>query len=319
VFSIILPLYNKAKYIEKAVFSIHAQTFNDFELIVVDDGSTDDGLTVLRDAIRSIESKLEKGIFDYTIVEQTNQGVSVARNNGVKIAKYQYIAFLDADDWWEATYLEEMHNLIKKYPSSSIYGCSYYKVKRGTNIRANIGVDTDFQDGLIDYFKVYAKTMYMPLWTGATIVRSDVFRLENGFKPKLKGGEDFELWVRIAHKFGVAFLNKPLAYYNQDVDIATRAVGSKLYEPEEHVIFCDFGDLNHNEDFRVLFEILAVYALLPYYLSGKFKFEVDRIISTIRWENHAFKYRLYFRILPRPMVKLWFWMKEIAYLLKGAM
>lgn len=316
MFSIILPLYNKAKYIEKAVFSIQAQTFKEYELIVVDDGSSDDGLKVLKDCIKSLESKRVSDIFDYTIVEQPNQGVSTARNNGVKLAKFHFIAFLDADDWWEPTYLEEMYNLISKYPSSAIYGSSYFKVKRGKNICANVGVESDFLDGIIDYFKVYAKTMYMPLWTGATIVRAEVFRLENGFKPQLKGGEDFELWARIAHKFDVAFLNKPLAYYNQDVDITTRAVGSKLYESEEHVIFCDFGDLNSNEDFRLLFEVLAVYALLNYFLEDKCKPEVDAILSTIHWKNHPVKYRLYYKILPKPLVKLWFWLKNCAYLLK---
>jgi glycosyltransferase involved in cell wall biosynthesis len=317
MFSIIIPVYNKAVYIEKALQSIVAQTFTDYELIIVNDGSTDNSLEVIKKTLSFFCDFPKFADIEVKIIEQKNQGVSVARNNGVKAAKHEYIAFLDADDWWEVTYLEEMSVLIQKYPSFGIYGSSYYKVINGTVRQANIGVDPDFKDGSIDYLKVFAKTMYMPLWTGATVVKLEVFLSENGFNKQLKGGEDFDLWLRIIRKVGVAYLNKPLAYYNQDVDLKSRAVGSRLYEPDEHVIFSDFGELNENKDFRRLFEILAVYALLPYYLAGKNKKEVDEIISTINWKNHSFKYTLYYKIMPKFFVKFWFWLKDLAYRVKN--
>ena len=301
MFSIIVPLYNKAAYVEKSIRSILNQTFLNYEIIVIDDGSTDNSLTELRiviDDLRILNEKIK-------IVEQENQGVSATRNNGVALAKYDYIAFLDADDWWAPNYLEEMSRLISTYPDAGIYGSSYYKVKNNANIPAKIGVDSGFIDGYIDYFKVFAKTMYMPLWTGATIVKRRVFCSVNGFNPKLKGGEDFELWVRVVQKYKVALLNKPLSYYNQDVELCNRAVRSKLHEPSEHVIFFNFGNLNNYPDFRKLFEILAVYSLMSYYLVGKNKLEVDIILRTIHWENHPFKYRLYYKILPKFAVRWW--------------
>jgi glycosyltransferase involved in cell wall biosynthesis len=316
MFSIIIPVFNKAPYIDMALQSVVSQTFKEFELIVVDDGSTDNSLEMIKKTISDFCDNQKLDIIEFKLVEQINQGVSAARNNGVKVAKYDYIAFLDGDDWWEPTYLEEMNRLIIKYPSFGVFGSSYYTVTNGVIKQANIGVESGFTDGYIDYLKVFAKTMYMPLWTGSTIVRSDLFRTEKGFNTRLKAGEDFELWLRLTQKTGVGFMNKPLAYYNQDVDVKSRAVGSRLYQPSEHVIFCNFGDLQMNEDFIVLFEILAVYALLPYYLSGKFEKEVDGIISKINWSNHSFKYRLFYKILPKYLVKLWFGFWNLSYYVK---
>ena len=151
MFSVIIPLYNKAPYVEKAIRSVLNQTFKEFELIVVDDGSTDDSLSVAKNCLLQT--------INYKLIEQHNQGVSTARNNGVKQAKYPYICFLDADDWWSPTFLEEMKALIDEFPDAGIYGSSYYIVKNGRQRVAPIGVDNDFSKGLIDYFRVYAKTL----------------------------------------------------------------------------------------------------------------------------------------------------------------
>ena len=268
MFSVIIPLYNKAPYIEKAIRSVAAQTCQEFELIVIDDGSTDiaapqppkGGVSISYSDIEALIG--EKGF----LVRQTNVGVSITRNTGASLAKYDYIAFLDADDWWAPTYLEEMKALISQYPEAGIYGSSYFKVKNGKHIPANIGVEPGFQHGLINYFRVYAKTLWMPLWTGATILRKDVFNENNGFKPTLKLGEDFDLWVRVAIKYPVAFLNKPLAYYNQDVDQSSRGVvDEKIYNPSEFITFnLDFLAEEERIDSNVksLLDRLRVYSLL---------------------------------------------------------
>jgi hypothetical protein len=224
---------------------------------------------------------------------------------------------LDADDWWEPTYLEEMKRLIEEYPAAALYGSSYYKVKQGKFIPANIGVESGFNNGLINYCRVYAKTMYQPVWTGAAVVKKSVYESENGFNPTLKLGEDFDLWLRVAMKYPVALLNKPLAYYNQDVEQANRAIGDKLYEPEQHMLFADYRELNKNPDFRHLYEVLVVYGLLPYYLAGKNKSQVNTILSRIHWEYHPFKYRLYYRVLPRFVLKSYFKIMKFGSQIKG--
>lgn len=309
-FSVIIPLYNKASYIEKALKSVLAQTYTDYEIIIVDDGSTDNGLEVVQQFNGST-------IQQFNVITQQNSGVSIARNNGVKAAIGEYVAFLDADDWWKPTFLEEMNNLVEKYPSAGIYGSSYYKVKNGRNIPANIGVEKDFESGEIDYFKVYAKTMWMPLWTGAVVMPKHIFELENGFKSSLKLGEDFDLWVRIANKYPVVFLNKQLAYYNQDVEIQNRAVSSKFYTKEEHMLFSDYGDLLKNKDFLFLYEKLALYGLLPYYLNKVNRKETDEILNNINWEKHEKKYKWYYKRIPRLVLKLYFDLKRVGFRIKN--
>jgi len=305
VFSVIIPLYNKAAYIERAIQSVLSQTFQEFELIVVDDGSTDDSsaqLSVISQQLSVAAPEIYKKV---RVIQQQNQGVSTARNNGVKLAKYDYIAFLDADDSWELTYLEEMNGLIATYPNAGIYGSGYFIVKSGKKRIAPIGVEKNFDRGLINYCQVYSKMLCMPLWTGATIIRKSIFDLENGFNPRLKLGEDFDLWIRVAIKHPVAFLNKPLASYHQDVDLTNRAIGEKLYKPQEHILFTDYVEFKNNPDFVYLYERLALYGLLPYYLKGKNKKEVKAILSQIRWDQHELKYRLYYRLLPKQLVLLY--------------
>jgi len=313
MFSVIIPLYNKAPYLERALLSVLKQTFRDFEIIVVDDGSTDDGPEIVRKVFSSdylTAHQLQIPLGGFQFISQSNQGVSTARNKGVKVAQGEYVAFLDADDWWNATFLEEMKILIEQFPEARIYGSSYFKVKDGKNIPAQIGVENGFTIGLINYFQVYAKTLWMPLTSISVVIPKDVFTQENGFNPNLKLGEDFDLWVRIAMKQPVAFLNKPLTYYNQDVDRKNRAIGEKLYEPSEHMLFSDYGFYQQNKDFVFLYEKLALYGLQPYYLKGKNKEEVQRILHSIEWKNHSVKYYFYYKVLPKFVLKAWVNLKK---------
>ena len=316
MFSVIIPLYNKASYIEKAIRSVAAQTCRDFELIVIDDGSKDGGFEIAKKLLAALTPPL--GGWGATC--QSNQGVSVTRNNGVKLAKYDYIAFLDADDWWAPTYLEEMKNLIAQYPEAGIYGSSYYKVKNGKHIQANIGVSDGFQQGLINYFQVYAKTLWMPLWTGATVIKKNIFHENNGFKPTLKLGEDFDLWVRVALKYPVAFLNIPLAYYNQDVEQANRAIGNKLHKPQEHMLFA-LKELYETEkpdsDLKHLMDALRVYGLFPYYLNKSTRKEALEQLGRVDCSKQsAAAYRQYYRtpvwllILKRNIIQLAWKLKQ---------
>lgn len=305
MFSVIIPLYNKAAYIERAIQSVLYQTFQEFELIVVDDGSTDDSCVQLTVISHRLSVEAPESYKKFKVIQQQNQGVSSARNNGVILAKYEYIAFLDADDTWEPSYLEKMNDLIAVYPDAGIYGSGYYIVKNGKKRIAPIGVDADMKSELINYCRVYAKTLCMPLWTGATIIRKSIFDHENGFNPRLKLGEDFDLWIRVGTKHPVAFLNKPLANYHQDVDLVNRAIGEKLYKPYEHMLFTDYTGFKNNPDFVYLYERLALYGLLPYYLKGKSKKEVEVILAQIHWDQHELKYRLYYRMLPKQLVLLY--------------
>ena len=265
-FSVIIPLYNKAPYVAKAIGSVLAQTFTDYELIIVDDGSKDDSA---EKAVQAIGNHT-----NVRLIKQENAGVSMARNNGAAISQGDYLCFLDADDWWEPTFLEEMSKLVEEFPDAGIYGTNYIIVnetKHKTRI-SPIGVDAGFEKGYINYCQVFAKTLAMPLTSISVAIPRPVFDEMKGFPKGIKFGEDFLLWIRIALKFKVAFLNKPLAYYNQDVDVANRGV-ARLYKPEEHMLWnMDFlaEEERINQDYKQLADNLRTYGLLRYYLSTEY-------------------------------------------------
>lgn len=285
-FSVIVPLYNKAPYVEKALQSILSQTFTDYELIVVDDGSTDESAEVATPLIPS-----EKG----RMIRQANAGVSVARNNGVAVSQGDYLCFLDADDWWAPTFLEEMDRFITDYPEAGIYGTNYFYVKSGRHqVRINI------RTGYFNYCKEYASQMTMPLTSISVAIPRLVFEETGGFKPSLKLGEDFDVWIRIAMKHKTAFLNTPLSYYNQDVDVAQRGIG-RLKDPAHHMLWnLDYlsDEEKTNPDYKRLIDNLRVYSLEPYFLSSKYHAAAVEQLAKVDWSlQPAGKYRYYRRPL----------------------
>lgn len=286
-FSVIIPLYNKAPYVDKAIKSVLSQTYSDFELIIMDDGSKDDSYDVASRAI--------VGWDNCHVHRQQNAGVSTARNEGVKLSHGDFVCFLDADDWWEPTFLERVSGLINHYSEAGIYGTGYTIVnetKRKTRI-ATIGVEPGFEEGYINYCQVYASRMYMPLWTGAVCVPRRVFDEFGGFKPFLKLGEDFDLWIRIALKNKVAFLNEPLSNYNQDSSLQWRAVG-RLQEPRFHMLW-NLGYLEEEErvnpDYKQLIDNLRTFGLLPYYLSKKYREDARKELKKVDWNKQSHKTR----------------------------
>lgn len=286
-FSVIIPLYNKAPYVTKAIESVLAQTYDDYELVIMDDGSSmDDSFDVAQKAIL--------GHAQCHLYRQQNAGVSVARNNGVALSQGEYLCFLDADDWWEPTFLEEMSSLIDEFPDAGIFGTSYRivdEVKQKTR-NAVMGVDKSFEKGYIDYFKAYVKSFYMPLWTGAVCIPRKVFDEVSGFKPTLKMGEDFDLWVRIVLKHKVVLLNKALSNYNQDVNVNTRAIGS-LPDPNSQFAFCaDYLDADkvRNPDLKFAVEMVQIGCLRSYYLSPIYHERTKKVLESLDLTAHKGMY-----------------------------
>lgn len=282
-FSVIIPLYNKASYVAKAIKSVLSQSIDDYDLVILDDGSKDDSFAVASKAI--------EGHDNCRLFHQDNAGVSLTRNHAVAMSHGEYLCFLDADDWWDPSFLEEMSKLIEALPEAGIYGTNYTIVnetQRKTRV-ANIGVEKDFEKGYINYCQVYAKTLTMPLWTGAVCMPRKVFNEFGGFPKGIKLGEDFMLWIRIALKYKVAFLNKPLAYYNQDVDLANRGVG-KLHKPSEHMLWnLDFlaEEEMTNSDYKQLIDNLRTYGLMPYYLSKLYHGVAKQELEKVEWEKQS--------------------------------
>lgn len=298
-FSVIIPLYNKAPYVDKAIKSVLAQTFRDYELIIVDDGSKDNSA---EKAAKAIERQNH-----CHLIQQKNQGVSITRNNGVAFSKGEYLCFLDADDWWEPSFLEEMMGIIKRYPHAGIYGTGYWIVKNNKKRLAPIGVDKRFTEGEINYYQVYAKTLCMPLWTGAVCIPRIVFGEMQGFNPGLNLGEDFDLWVRISLKYPVVFLTKPLSNYNQDVDVTFRGTRKKKYNPDSFMTF-HFDQFSkseqQNHDLKILLDRIRVYTLLNFRKHNLFPEKVQHEIAKVDFLNVGPIYRFYYHA-PYWMIKIY--------------
>lgn len=312
MFSVIIPLFNKEKYIAKAIESVLIQTFTDFELIIVDDGSLDKSLQVVN---KFNDRRL-------IIINQPNSGVSTARNNGVKAAKYDYLAFLDADDWWHPDFLFEMKKLIGACNDAAIYACSYFYVKNRQNRISKVGLPESFEAGYINYFKTYANTFTVPFNCSFIIVNRQKFNEVGGFNPKLKFGEDFDLWVRMALKNKVAYLNKPLAYSNQDVPVENRALGfGKLYNKEHHCIF-NFGYLKEeeqrNSDLKKLMDGLKLRSLINYRLQRKYTSEIEILFKNINWKTQPAFYRFVYRY-PIVIVRFFYASKKLGSMIKQSL
>lgn len=285
-FSVVIPLYNKAPYVAKAIQSVLAQTFTDYELIIMDDGSKDDSFSI---ALRAVEGRGNCHLY-----RQKNAGVSMARNNGVALSQGKYLCFLDADDWWDSAFLEDMSKLIEEFPDVGIYGTGYTIVnetKHKTRV-APIGIECGFDKGYINYCLVYAKTLAMPLTSISVAIPRVVFDDMGGFPKGIKLGEDFLLWIHIALKHKVAFLNKPLAYYNQDVDVANRGT-NHLHNPKEHMLWnlTDLEPLEEtNEDYKQLIDNLRVHSLMPYFMSEQYHVFAQMELAKVNWSKQNAKW-----------------------------
>lgn len=297
--SIIVPLYNKAPYVTKALESIASQTYTDWECIIVNDGSTDNSLEIvaswlaLNPSIISADSSKCNSIKQVPcpsirLVHQENAGVSAARNHGISLSTGEYVCFLDADDWWTPTFLQEMVKLAEEYPEAGLYASNYIYYKPG---KTRVGVkDSVIEDcrlkiedsdtAYINYPNAYYENGGQVVWTGAVVInrlKIEDCRFENGdyFPRHIQLGEDFLLWARIAMKFPVAFLNKPLAYYNNDVPAKLRLT-QNLHKPETHMLWhmdrIEEEGLRTEEgaDWKRLLDWLRVSGLMAYWMSDKY-------------------------------------------------
>ena len=197
--SVLIPLYNKASEVERTVRSVLAQSSLPHEIIIVDDGSTDRSLEV----VRAIESPLIK------IFTQPNAGVSAARNRAIREAQGEWVALLDADDRWHADYLAEQERMIERYPDCGAYATAF-KVDDG--LREVVG-DTPQSEGVVDFFK--ESMHHYVMIPSATLLRRELVLELGGFPEGMRMGEDQYLWTKVARQATVAFSPKPLVIYSR--------------------------------------------------------------------------------------------------------
>lgn len=212
-YSVIIPVYNKAETIAESIKSVLAQTEQNFELIIVNDGSSDN----LQEAIKDFPS--------IRVINQENGGVSVARNTGIKEAKGDYVCFLDADDLYLPNHLEELNFLIKEYPQAVMFFTSHIETFTNGETRNISNLLPKFPDSFLceNLFKLLNENSYSLIHTNCACINRN-FINKNGiyFEPGEKIGEDTDMWFRVALNGSVAYSKKETTIYRRENSTATR-------------------------------------------------------------------------------------------------
>ncbi len=239
--SVVITLYNKEKHIRNTLKGVLGQSFQDFEIVVVDDGSTDNSVSEVQ---RFKDPRIR-------IISQTNAGVSAARNRGILESKGEFIALLDGDDEWKPDYLATQYALAEKYPECDVFATDYEFRSNDGKISPTIikRLHFDSEDSVLtNYFEI-ASHSHPPLWTSAIMVSKNALELIGGFPYGIKSGEDLLTWARLACRHKIAYSRKPMAVFNiEGYDLKEKP---KRYPAFEDKVGYELKRLreNHNQPF----------------------------------------------------------------------
>ena len=200
--SVIIPLYNKEKTIKKTIESVLNQTFTDYELLVVNDGSTDNSLEIVR---KINDSRIR-------IIDKQNEGVSATRNRGAKEAKYNLLFFLDADDLIYSNCLESLINLHNKYKDADLWSANYEE--RTDDIKKSI-----LSKQIRGYISQPHKQIFYGKWhfrIGSYIISKQSFNAIGGFPTNIDVGEDFYFLNTFCSYYKVAYIPDVVMSYMQE-------------------------------------------------------------------------------------------------------
>jgi glycosyltransferase involved in cell wall biosynthesis len=268
MFSVIIPYYKKRLYIERCLKSVFNQTYLDYEVILVDDGSNDD-----------IEFLCKEKFPEVNLIKQKNKGVSAARNAGIDYAKRKYIAFLDADDYWSPYYLEKNAQLIQIEKNVGLIGSHY--INQHSKLEKN-DISLDYKK-INSYFSMAIRnTLFL---TSASIVVKKFFDYNPKFNTNLLRGEDTDVWFRIVLAGErTYYINNTLVFYSLEdqfqstrmtCDIKNSLVGKAidLYHPS---VNCENNDIFAR--FIVKYVLLNLYS---YYFHYKYHEEAKVIFKRL--------------------------------------
>ena len=203
--SIVIPLYNKERTIGRAVTSVLAQTYHDYTIIIVDDGSTDNSA--------SIVNQLNDA--PIRLISQSNQGVSAARNRGIAESTSEWIAFLDADDEWHPNLLEEYTRLATLYPQCNVVASAYgYRDATGKYKSLTLNrLPFEGTNGILsNYFDVAAHSN-PPICSSSIMVRKQSLLAIGGFPTGIRQGEDLLTWAKLAIHNQIAYTTQCLSTF----------------------------------------------------------------------------------------------------------
>lgn len=205
--SVVIPLYNGRLYIERSIRSVWSQTVLPAEIIVIDDGSTDNGPHLVEQMNHPM----------IRLVRQANAGVSAARNKGIHEARFEYVAFLDADDEWLPDHLETITRLIGNYPQCAVFGTSYYFAQDETDFTTPI-LPPSFtfteEEGVLDNYYEMASGTDFPIHMSSYAVRKTAIEKVGGFPVGVLSGEDIATLAKLHVNCDFAYSKRPSSIYH---------------------------------------------------------------------------------------------------------
>ena len=214
-FTVIIPLYNKEKYIENAIKSILNQTFTDFELLVINDSSTDKSIEI---ASEFLSEKVQ------LISHEKNSGLAATRNTGIKNANSNYITFLDADDLWKPTYLEKIFYLIQNFSEARIFATNYEEIWDKTVKKPHNELDESEKkfSGYINFFRTNIKQgLYNH---GSVCLHKEVYENVGFYNENIQLSQDLDFNIRANYHYKLAYDNSvQMSYFMQTENQLTRS------------------------------------------------------------------------------------------------
>jgi len=288
-YSIIIPLYNKELFIKDTLINVINQSFKDFEIIVVDDGSTDNSVSI----VNKISDKRLK------VYSKANGGVSSARNFGIAKAKGDYIAFLDADDYWDNDYLAKMHQVITKNDAKLYCCCNAEILSSGKVIINPVKATLTDKSCVLDYQKLFLSTNISPIHTSAVIISSDIIK-KYSFDENIIMGEDLLLWFQITLNHKCIIVNEVLSFYNRsDANAATAKLApfKKTFIPTLYE--WNVGEYCYN---KKLLTRLILNMIKPYYML-EYNIEIKNIIKSCNMDYATLLQKIIYKFLPRIIAK----------------
>ena len=280
--SVVIPLHNKEDSIVSTIKSVLSQTYRNFEIIIINDGSTDD-------SEQKVLSINDERIKLFTV---PNHGVAAARNLGVEKSSFNLIALLDADDVWEDTFLEEMIGFISEYPNASLYGCGYFfQLSEHEFQTPNLGLQKEGKLYIEDYFFLAQNNTLFT--SSSAIFRKQDFIEIGRYDTQFSKGEDIDLWIRFGLFKTMAFYNKPLAVYRWHAE--NRAMNKTISKEK-----CLIWNLNKYTDFESSNKLFKNFldkwrfAHIANYMNGN-RTEVNEItplLKSVDLNNYSFVWKI---------------------------
>lgn len=293
-FSVVIPLYNKQNSIAATLQSVLAQTYTNYEIIVVDDGSTDDSARVVEELMKNSPSL--QGGDRGRLIRKSNGGVSSARNCGIQEAKYDYIALLDGDDLWDEHYLEEQVKLIQDFPEAKMWGINFAEMSNGELIRKlPTGLPDGYRGYVENYFQIPGRISDL-YCSSSVVIQKEVFERVGYFDERIKYAEDSDMWFRIIVTYPVVFYDRYMAFYQYDAE--NRAMNrTRLLKYFLPYYVDKFQDYKHNVVFYRWINRWASNLIRAYYFDPNKEQLEDARIATRKLDYGVIpsKYKLLYK------------------------